>query len=140
MGILFAILICSATSGGHFNPCITIVQVLFKGFPPLKAVRSVCSTVVCIHRRTHITARYIVAQILGGYIACLFIYLQYRTFLNEIEEALGPIALAAINFTPNGPAGIFGLYVQPGSSLGHVFVNEFVVVRLLLISPRTNDS
>ncbi|KAJ6504442.1 putative aquaporin 2 [Mycena vulgaris] len=107
-GILLAISICSATSGGHFNPCITIVQMLFKGFPPLKG------------------ARYIVAQILGGYIACLFIYLQYRTPLLALQELIPPAKLAAIQFTPNGPAGIFGLYLQPGSNLGQVFVNEFV--------------
>jgi len=70
---------------------------------------------------------------LGGYIACLFIYLQYRTPLLEIQEAIPPAALAAINFTPNGPAGIFGLYLQPGSNLGQVFVNEFVCDFMLAI-------
>ncbi|KAJ7654288.1 putative aquaporin 2 [Mycena rosella] len=107
-GILLAISICSATSGGHFNPCITIVHMLFKGMSPLKG------------------ARYIVSQILGGYIACMLIYLQYRTVLLEIQAVLPPAALAAIQFTPNGPAGIFGLYLLPGSNLGQVFVNEFV--------------
>ena len=29
-------------------------------------------------------------------------------------------------FTPNGPGGIFGLYVNPGSNLGYVVLNEFV--------------
>lgn len=38
-GILFAMAICAGTSGGHFNPCITITLVVFKGFPKLKAVR-----------------------------------------------------------------------------------------------------
>ncbi|KAJ6566893.1 aquaporin-like protein [Mycena capillaripes] len=114
-GILLAITICSATSGGHFNPCITIVHMLFKGFPPLKG------------------ARYIASQILGGYIACLFIYLQYRTPLLEIQALLPAATLDAINFTPNGPAGIFGLYLLPGSNLGQVFVNEFVVDFFLAI-------
>ncbi|KAJ7473375.1 putative aquaporin 2 [Mycena latifolia] len=107
-GILLAITICSATSGGHFNPCITIIHMLFKGFPPLKG------------------ARYIAAQIFGGYIACLLIYLQYRTPLLAIQAKLPAETLAAIQFTPNGPAGIFGLYLQPGSNIGQVFVNEFV--------------
>ncbi|KAJ7907658.1 putative aquaporin 2 [Mycena leptocephala] len=114
-GILFAVTICSATSGGHFNPCITIVQMLFKGFPPLKG------------------ARYIVSQIFGGYIACLLIYLQYRHTLLEIQDNLPPLVLAGIQFTPNGPAGIFGLYVLPGSNLGQVFVNEFVTDFFLAI-------
>lgn len=38
-GILFAIGVCAATSGGHFNPCVTIAFTIFRGFPPLKAVR-----------------------------------------------------------------------------------------------------
>lgn len=41
IGIVLALVICSATSGGHLHPAITIVMTLFKGFPPLKAVRSV---------------------------------------------------------------------------------------------------
>ena len=31
-------------------------------------------------------------------------------------------------FTPNGPAGIFALYVSPTANLGRVFLNEFVCV------------
>jgi glycerol uptake facilitator-like aquaporin len=38
-GILLAIGICSGTSGGHFSPCVTVVLVLFRGFPKLKALR-----------------------------------------------------------------------------------------------------
>ncbi|CAK5263835.1 unnamed protein product [Mycena citricolor] len=107
-GICLAITVCSATSGGHFNPCITIIMVLFKGFPKLKAVR------------------YIVAQLLGGYIACLLIYAQYRHTILAIEAATPPAVLAAIQYTPSGLPGIFALYVAPGSSLGQVFLNEFV--------------
>ncbi|KAF7369568.1 Aquaporin-like protein [Mycena venus] len=111
-GIFFAVGLCASTSGGHLNPCITIVHVLFKGFPPLKALR------------------YIIAQILGGYIACLLIYAQYHHVLKTAEAtviaSVGEEGLAAINFTPNGPAGIFAIYAQTGSNLGQVFMNEFV--------------
>ncbi|KAF8209568.1 aquaporin-like protein [Mycena galopus ATCC 62051] len=114
-GIMLAITICSATSGGHFNPCITIVQMLFKGFPPLKGLR------------------YIVSQIFGGYIACLLVYLQYSTTIKGLEALIPPAELAAMQFTPNGPAGILALYVTPGSNLGHAFVNEFVTDFFLAI-------
>ncbi|KAF8186498.1 aquaporin-like protein [Mycena galopus ATCC 62051] len=111
-GIFFAVGLCASTSGGHLNPCITIVHVIFKGFPPLKALR------------------YIVAQILGGYIACLLIYAQYHRVLKTAEATFiasaGEEGLAAINFTPSGPAGIFALYAPTGSNLGQVFMNEFV--------------
>ncbi|KAJ7056744.1 aquaporin-like protein [Mycena amicta] len=108
-GIMLAITCCSATSGGHFNPCITICHILFNKFPVLKGVR------------------YIASQILGGYLACLFIYLQYKHTITSIEAAVPPAALAAIQFTPSGPAGIFANFLQPGASVGLAFVNEFVV-------------
>jgi len=108
-GILIAIGVCSATSGGHFNPCVTIAFVVFKGFPPLKAVR------------------YIAAQILGGYIACLLVYAQYKDLIIAVEEALAAKgALSAIQFTQAGPAGIFALYLPHGVTIGRVFLNEFV--------------
>ncbi|KAJ7775497.1 aquaporin-like protein [Mycena metata] len=115
-GILLAITICSATSGGenpqgHFNPAVTITQLVFHKFPPLKGLR------------------YITAQVLGGYIACLLVYLQYKTLILASEAALleaGPGVSAATFYTPNGPGGIFALSLLPGSNLGRAWVNEFV--------------
>ncbi|KAJ3852359.1 putative aquaporin 2 [Lentinula lateritia] len=108
-GIIFAISICGATSGGHFNPAVTLTLVLFKGFPPFKAVR------------------YMIAQILGGYIACLLIYVQWHDLIKESELVLAAAgSLDATLFTPQGPAGAFALYVIPGLNLGGVFLNEFV--------------
>jgi len=108
-GILLAITVCGATSGGHFNPCVTISFVVFKGFPPLKALR------------------YIAAQILGAYIACLIVYVQYRDIIVLVEEGLQAAnTLDAIQFTPGGPGGILGLYVNPGTNLSRTLLNEFV--------------
>ena len=98
-------------SGAHLSPAITITAVLFKGFPPLKAVR------------------YIVAQILGSFVACLVIYVQYHNQIKTITLALeAEGVLDLINFTPQGIAGCFALYAPAGSSLKYVFVNEFVCV------------
>lgn len=109
IGIALAIIVCSPTSGGQFNPAVTICSVLFKGMSKRKAVR------------------YIIAQILGGYIACLVIYLQYRHLILEAQAVLvSKGTLDSTLFTPTGPAGVFALYVSPGSSLGQVFWNEFV--------------
>jgi len=41
MGIVVALVVCAATSGGHFSPAVTIVHVLFNGCPPTKAARLV---------------------------------------------------------------------------------------------------
>lgn len=108
-GILLALGICAGTSGGHFNPCVSIAFVVFKGFPPLTALR------------------YIVAQILGAYIACLLIYAQYRITFQECTAILHAAGqFDALNYTPNGLAGIFGFYLLPGQTLGLAFLNEFV--------------
>jgi glycerol uptake facilitator-like aquaporin len=77
--------------------------------------------------------RYIIAQILGGYIACLLVYNQWKVLIDEAEEVLkaaGPVVFAATQFTPNGPPGIFVPYLLPGQTLPRVFMNEFVNVRL----------
>ncbi|KAI0743404.1 aquaporin-like protein [Daedaleopsis nitida] len=110
IGILLAIIVCGPTSGGHFNPTVTVAMVLFRGFPKVKALR------------------YIVAQILGGYIACLLVYVQWGISFTceamEVLEAAGK--LEELMFTPSGPAGVFALYAPPGVNLGRIFLNEFV--------------
>jgi len=111
LGIVFAIAVCGSTSGGHFSPSVTISFVLFKGFPPLKALR------------------YIIAQIIGGYIAFLLIYVQYKDLIGTVSTALkaaGPGVYETVMFSPQGPAGAFALYVAKGSNLARVFLNEFV--------------
>jgi glycerol uptake facilitator-like aquaporin len=39
LGIVVALVVCTATSGGHFSPAVTLVHVLFNGLPPIKAIR-----------------------------------------------------------------------------------------------------
>jgi glycerol uptake facilitator-like aquaporin len=76
--------------------------------------------------------RYIVAQTLGGYIACLFVYNQWKVLIDEAEVSLmaaGPAQFAATQFTPNGLPGIFVPYLLPEQTLARAFMNEFVNVR-----------
>lgn len=108
-GILFALITCGSTSGGHFNPAVTICQVLYRGFPVVKA------------------CRYIVAQILGAFLAALFVYVQWRVNIRATEAALlAEGKWDSVMFTPQGLAGIFALYAPAGSNLGQVLLNEFV--------------
>ncbi|KAG6813922.1 hypothetical protein H0H92_005771 [Tricholoma furcatifolium] len=109
LGITFAFAVCGSTSGGHFNPCVTISYVVYRGFPPLKGLR------------------YIFSQILGSYIACLLIYTEWKVLLDDCEAILASTGKLDQMFTPNGPAGIFGLYLLPGQTLPRVFLNEFVI-------------
>ncbi|EMD37593.1 hypothetical protein CERSUDRAFT_83345 [Gelatoporia subvermispora B] len=110
IGIALALIIVSGTSGGHINPAVTITFVILRKYPKWKA------------------ARYIVAQIFGAYLAGLILYLQYKQLIGEAEAALAAKGtLDSVLFTPSGPAGAIALYATPGSNLGFVFWNEFVV-------------
>jgi len=115
-GIVFAVTVCAGTSGGHFNPCVTMTLCVFKGFPKAKAVR------------------YIIAQILGAYLASLVVYNQWKALIDVAEGVLEQAGmLSAVQFTPNGPAGAFGNYLLPGQTLPRVFMNEFFNCTLLAI-------
>ncbi|KAF8508530.1 aquaporin-like protein [Hysterangium stoloniferum] len=110
VGVVGAICIASSPSGGHFNPCITVSHAVWHGFPWKRV------------------PYFIACQILGAYFACLLVYVQYKTTLKTLEELL--IATGkydALQFTPNGVAGIFGLYTQEGANLRDAFINEFFV-------------
>ncbi|KAH7884725.1 aquaporin-like protein [Phlebopus sp. FC_14] len=109
IGIVLAITLCAATSGGHFSPGVTIAFVFFKGFSIWKA------------------ARYIFAQILGGYLTCLIVYVQWKDLLVIAEDVLKEKGLyETVMFTSDGPAGVFALYVVPGTNLARVLLNEFM--------------
>jgi len=109
LGIVVALVVCAGTSGGHFSPAVTIVHVLFDGFPIAKG------------------ARYIVSQIFGGFAACVFVYWQWRTLIKDAEAALMAAGkYEALNFTNLGPAGIFAFFRNPADPIGLVFLNELV--------------
>jgi len=109
IGIVLAITICFATSGGHFNPAVTVCMMIFKGFPKIRG------------------ARYILAQMIGAYIACLLVYVQWGTFIEESVQVLRTNGqYESVMFSSTGPAGAFALYAPVGHPLGRIFVNEFV--------------
>jgi len=109
MGIVISLSIFAATSGGHFAPAVTLSFCTWRGFPWSKA------------------PRYILSQILGAYLASLVVYAQWRNLIVEAEAALAAKGLLEETlFTPQGPAGIFGLYLDPGQNLGFVWFNEFI--------------
>lgn len=81
--------------------------------------------------------RYIIAQTLGAYIACLFVYNQWKVLIDESQVLLmaaGPAEFAATQFTPNGLPGIFVPYMLPEQTLSRVFMNEFVNVGLCVVN------
>jgi len=110
VGVILALTITSATSGGHINPCVTITFMLFNKFPVAKGLR------------------FIAAQIFGAFVAFGCLYVQFYPTIKEIEEVLiEKKAYDSVMFTPSGPAGAFALYAPAGVNLGYVFMNEFIV-------------
>jgi aquaglyceroporin related protein len=63
IGIVFGLVVNLSTSGGHINPCVTIALATFRDFPWRKV------------------PQYIIAQILGAYLGCLAVYLQYADII-----------------------------------------------------------
>ncbi|PWN50989.1 aquaporin-like protein [Violaceomyces palustris] len=113
LGICFSIVVCATTSGGHFNPCITIAQIVFKGFPVRKA------------------PAYIGAQLLGGFVASLIVIAIWHHELVEVTELLRSKGEAAVVFSASGPAGTIALFPTAGRSMGSIFANEFFADMLL---------
>lgn len=65
----------------------------------------------------------------GIHIHDLFSYHLGTDRVQLLEEALIVAGqYETTQFTPNGVAGIFGLYTLPGASLRDAFMNEFFVV------------
>lgn len=108
-GIAFAIITAGPTSGGHFNPCVTIALAVFRGFPLSKV------------------PRYIFAQCLGAFIAGICVWGQYHRELGQITAALIAAGKEDLIFSSSGPAGVIAIFPAAGASMGRVFLNEFIV-------------
>jgi glycerol uptake facilitator-like aquaporin len=108
IGIAFAIIICAPTSGGHFNPAMTLSFAVFQGFPWKKV------------------PYYIFAQIVGAFLAGLLLVGQYHPQMTELAAGL-----RASGISPNslgGPGSILCAFPAPTqTNLGYVFFIEFFV-------------
>ncbi|KAK5138029.1 hypothetical protein LTR08_005826 [Meristemomyces frigidus] len=108
-GIAFAIITCAATSGGHFNPAITICFVVWQGFPVKKA------------------CRYIFAQIFGAFIAGLFLMGMYWEQLAAMAEAARAAGMTSMVYN-GGPASVLCAFpAATQTNLGFLFFIEFFV-------------
>ncbi|KAK7741782.1 hypothetical protein SLS53_004846 [Cytospora paraplurivora] len=107
-GIVFAIITCAPTSGGHFNPAITIALALWQGFPWRKV------------------PYYIASQILGSFVAGLVLMGMYWP---EIQAANAEFLAAGKPLVANGaPASILCTFPNPNqTNLGWVVMTEFFV-------------
>ncbi len=108
LGIAFAIITCAPTSGGHFNPAVTVALWVWQGFPTKKV------------------PYYIFSQIFGAFMAGLVVMGMYWPQISEMKAEL---LAAGKPLVANGaPASILCSFPNPDqTNLGYVFLTEFFV-------------
>lgn len=108
IGIAFAIITCASTSGGHFNPAVTLCFAIWQGFPWKKV------------------PYYIFAQIFGSFMAGLILVGQYHPQLTALAAEL-----TAKGVSPNslgGPGSVLCSFPAPTqTNYGYLFFIEFFV-------------
>lgn len=87
-GAAFGLTAAAPVSGGHLSPGFTIALAIFKGFPARKI------------------PQYIVAQIFGGYLAGLCVYLAYKPSLDAVAAGYTAAGEAALIFSSSGVSSI----------------------------------
>ncbi|KAH8847152.1 hypothetical protein MCOR27_006221 [Pyricularia oryzae] len=106
MGVALAIITCAPTSGGHFNPAITICLAIWQHFPWRKV------------------PRYIISQIFGAFLAALTIMVLYWEQIQDFAATRRAAGLPLVG--SHTPASIFCSYPHPDQNLGFVLTIEFV--------------
>ena len=108
IGIAFAIIVFGSTSGGHFNPAVTLNLAYWQAFPWRKV------------------PYFIFSQIFGAFMAGLIMMGQYNVQINEFERKTLEAGKGYVSNT--GPAAL--LVTIPGedqTNLGYLFLIEFFV-------------
>lgn len=107
IGIAFAVITCASTSGGHFNPALTICFAMWQGFPWKKV------------------PYYIFAQIFGAFMAGLMLMCQYHEQIAAFKAA--SLAAGKGLVYDGGPANILCTFPGPNQSNLSLFLIEFFV-------------
>jgi len=108
IGIAFAIITCASTSGGHFNPAITLCFAIWQGFPWKKV------------------PHYIFSQIFGAFMAGMIVVACYWP---EIQAAKAvDLKLHGTSVYNGGVASILCSFPNTDQhNLGYLFLEEFFV-------------
>ncbi|EME42280.1 hypothetical protein DOTSEDRAFT_134431 [Dothistroma septosporum NZE10] len=109
LGIAFAIITCAPTSGGHFNPAVTICFAVWQGFPWKKV------------------PYYIFSQIFGSFVAGLLLMGLYHEQLDAYAAGLRATGVDSMVFN-GGPASVLCSFPSKDqTNLGYLFLIEFFV-------------
>jgi glycerol uptake facilitator-like aquaporin len=118
-GIALGIICCASTSGGHFNPAITLCFAVWQGFPWKKV------------------PYYIFAQIAGAFFAGIILMAQYHEQIDVYRSALHAVHMPDVFM--GSPASIFTTYPQSNQNnqgwliLIEFFVDSFIVCFLFVL-------
>ena len=96
IGIAFAIITCASTSGGHFNPAITICFATWQGFPWRKV------------------PHYIFSQIFGAFIAGLLMIGMYWPEVQAFKEKTLAAGMPLV--ANGGPASLLCTFPNPNQT------------------------
>ncbi|CRK47363.1 hypothetical protein BN1723_007502 [Verticillium longisporum] len=105
VGVAIAVITCGPTSGGHFNPAITLAMAFWQDFPWRKV------------------PYYIFSQILGGFTAALLVVCMYYTKFQHLADEL--IAAGKPLVDGGSPASCLAPMPHDDQTLGYVFAAEF---------------
>ena len=108
IGIAFAIIVCAPTSGGHFNPAVTLCLAYWQGFPWRKV------------------PYFIFSQIFGSFMAGMILMGQYRLQILEFKEQSLAAGKGLVYNT--GPAAtLVTIPAANQTNEGYLFFIEFFV-------------
>lgn len=109
LAVMLGIYVSGAISGAHINPAVTVALAITKRFPWSKV------------------APYIIAQVLGAFVAALILFLDYQ---GAISNALGHQALSPTNVATIG--GVFYTSKQAFVGIFGAFCDQFIGTALLV--------
>ncbi|KMJ46220.1 aquaporin family protein [Xenorhabdus khoisanae] len=110
-GVALAVYLTAGISGAHLNPAVTIALCLFANFDRKKVLP------------------YIIAQMLGGFVAALIIYMMYYNLFLDYEQVHNTVRGSQESlFT----AGVFSTYPAAQISVLQAFIVEVIIAAVLL--------
>jgi glycerol uptake facilitator protein len=103
LGVTMAVFVAGRLSGAHLNPAVTVALTAFKGFPVQKVLP------------------YIVAQVLGAFVAALVVRFVYSDAINRVDPG-----------HTKATQGIFSTSPDIGVSLPTAFFDQIVGTAILV--------